>query len=91
MKRFYKDYLENNLFFWIFSIISVSLIIIAFFTPPAATIDQSVLIAAGEINALIATGAVIKAIDKGVDATFQHKGTSLTISSDDDDEKGEDE
>lgn len=87
MKKFYRNFLENNVFFWIFSFISVSLIVIAFFTPPTAQIDQSVLIACGELNALIATGAVLKAIDRGVDATFQHKDTSLKITNSDDEEK----
>lgn len=91
MKRFYRNYLESNLFFWIFSFISISLIVIAFFTPPQAQIDQSVLIACAELNALIATGAVLKALDKGVDATFQHKDTSLTITSSDDEEEKEDQ
>ena len=88
MKKFYKNYLENNTFFWIFSIIGLLLIIIAFFLPPAAQIHQSVLIAVGEINGFIALGAVIKALDNGGSATFQHNNTSVTITND---EKEEDE
>ena len=90
MKKFYKNYLENNTFFWVFSIIGLLLIIIAFFLPPAAQIHQSVLIAVGEINGFAALGAVIKAIDKGSSATFHHNGTELTINSNEDD-KEEDE
>ena len=86
MRGFYKNYIANNTFFWIFSIIGILLIIIAFFIPPAAHIDQSVLIAVGEINGFIALGAVIKAIDKGVDATFQHNNTSVTITNNDEQE-----
>ena len=86
MRRFYKNYIANNTFFWIFSIIGILLIIIAFFIPPAAQIHQSVLIAVGEINGFIALGAVIKAIDKGVDATFQHNNTSVTITNNDNEE-----
>lgn len=89
MKEFYKNYLKSNLFFWLFSGIGLLLIIIAFFLPPAAQIDQSVLIAVGEINGFIALGAVIKAIDKGVDATFQHNNTSVTITNNDNDEEDE--
>ena len=48
--------------------------------------DNSVLIAVGEINGFIALGAVIKAIDKGVDATFQHNNTSVTITNNDNEE-----
>ena len=86
MKGFYRNYIANNTFFWIFSIIGLLLIIIAFFIPPAAQIHQSVLVAVGEINGFIALGAVIKAIDKGVDATFQHNNTSVTITNNDEQE-----
>ena len=86
MRGFYKNYIANNTFFWIFSIIGLLLIIIAFFIPPAAQIHQSVLYAVAEINAFIALGAVIKAIDKGLDATFQHNNTSVTITNNDEQE-----
>ena len=87
MREFYKNYLSNNLFFWLFSGIGLLLIIIAFFIPPAAQIHQSVLYAVAEINAFAALGAVIKAIDKGSFATFHHNGTEVTINSNEDDEK----
>ena len=89
MREFYKNYLSNNLFFWLFSIIGLLLIIVAFFIPPAAHIDQSVLIAVGEINGFAALGAVIKAIDKGSSATFHHNDTELTITGNKDEEEGE--
>ena len=89
MKEFYKNYLENNTFFWIFSGIGLLLIIIAFFVPPAAYIEQSVLIAVGEMNGFIALGAVIKSIDKGKSATFQHNNTSVTITNNDNEEEDE--
>ena len=79
--------MANNGFFWLFSIIGLLLIIIAFFLPPAAQIHQSVLIAVGEINGFIAIGAVIKAIDKGVDATFQKGDTSVTITNNEENEE----
>ena len=88
MREFYRNYLKSNLFFWLFSGIGLLLIIIAFFLPPAAQIHQSVLIAVGEINGFIALGAVIKAIDNGGSATFQHNNTSVTITND---EKEEDD
>ena len=90
MREFYKNYLENNTFFWVFSGIGLLLIIIAFFIPPTAYIDQSVLIAVGEINGFIALGAVIKSIDKGRSASIRHNNTELTINGDEDD-KEEDE
>ena len=88
MKEFYNNYLQSNLFFWIFSIAALGLIIAGFLFPPPGQVDNSVLIAVGEINGTIALGAVIKAIDKGVDATFQHNNTSVTITNKDED--GED-
>ena len=91
MREFYKNYLSNNLFFWLFSGIGLLLIIIAFFIPPTAYIEQSVLYAVAEINAFIALGAVIKAIDKGSSATFHHNGTEVTINSNEDDKEEEDE
>ena len=84
MRKFYKNYLENNTFFWIFSIIGVILIIVAFILPPLSVIDNSVLIAVGEIDGMIALGAVIKAIDKGESATFTHNNTSITITNNED-------
>ena len=90
MRKFYKNYLENNTFFWVFSIIGLLLIIIAFFIPPAAHIDQSVLIAVGEINGFAALGAVIKAIDKGSSATFHHNNTEVTITGNEDDKEEDD-
>ena len=84
--------MANNGFFWLFSIIGLLLIIIAFFIPPAAQIHQSVLIAVGEINGFAALGAVIKAIDNGGSATFHHNNTEVTINSnEDEDEKEEGE
>ena len=78
--------MENNTFFWIFSSIGVILIIVAFILPPLSVIDNSVLIAVGEIDGMIALGAVIKAIDKGESATFTHNNTSVTITNNDNDE-----
>lgn len=80
MREFYRNYLANNGFFWLFSIIGVILIVAAFLLPPLSVIDNSVLIAVGEINGFIALGAVIKAIDKGASATLTHNNTSITIS-----------
>ena len=89
MREFYRNYLKSNLFFWIFSGIGLLLIIIAFFIPPAAYIDSSILIAVGEINGFIALGAVVKAIDNGGSATFQHNNTSVTITNDEKEEDDE--
>ena len=87
MRAFYKNYLENNTFFWVFSIIGLLLIIVAFFIPPTAYIEQSVLIAVGEINGFIALGAVIKSIDKGRSASIKHNGTEIDITGNEDEQE----
>lgn len=91
MRRFYQNYISNNLFFWVFSIAALGLIVAGFLFPPPGELDNSVLVAAGELNGTIALGAVIKAIDKGVDATFQHNNTSVTITNKDEEEEGDEE
>ena len=91
MREFYRNYLKSNLFFWIFSIIGVILIIVAFILPPLSVIDNTVLIAVGEINGFIALGAVIKSIDKGISASIKHNGTELDITGNKDDKEEEDE
>lgn len=87
MKEFYKNYLQSNLFFWFFSIIGVILIVTAFILPPLSVIDNSVLIAVGEINGFAALGAVIKSIDKGRSASIKHNNTELTINGDEDEQE----
>ena len=72
--------MANNGFFWLFSIIGVILMIVGFILPPTGVIDNSILIGVGELDGMIALGAVIKAIDKGESATFTHNNTSITIS-----------
>ena len=84
MREFYKNYLASNVFFWLFSGIGLLLIIIAFFIPPAAYIEQSVLYAVAEINGFIALGAVIKAIDNGSSASIKHNGTEVIINGNED-------
>ena len=90
MREFYKNYLENNRFFIFFSIAALILIVAGFIVPPTGQIDNSVLIAVGELNGTLAIGAVIKAIDKGRSASIKHNGTELDITGNEDDkEEGE--
>ena len=91
MKRFYRNYIENNLFFWVFSLAALGLIIAGFLFPPQGQVDNSVLIAAGEINGTIALGCVLRAIDKGTDVSVQHNNTSVTITNKDEDGEDGDE
>lgn len=69
----------HNLYFKLFSLVSIALIIASFIVPPTGLIEPSVLAAVGEIFGFAALGTVIKAIDKGVDAKVQHNNTSLTV------------
>lgn len=79
MKDFYRNFLQNNLYFWVFGGLSALLIVASWFVPPMSIIDSSVLAAAGELFAFTALGAVVHAIDTGKTATIQHGSTSLTV------------
>lgn len=74
--------LTHDWYFWIFSIISVMLLVASFCIPPYAIIDSSVLAAVGELFGFAGLGTVIKAIDKGIDATFRHKDTEVAFTND---------
>lgn len=79
MSKFIQKYISNNTWFYIFSVVAMGLIIASFIVPPTGVIDPSVLAATGEIFAFAALGAVIKAIDKGVDAKVQRGNTTLVV------------
>ncbi len=91
MRNFWNNCLRDNVFFWTFAIAGLLLIIASFVLPPMGVVDNSVLAAVGELDGVIALGAIIKAIDKGVDATFQHNNTSVTITNKDEDGEDGDE
>lgn len=74
----------NKISFFVCMLISIVLIITAFFVPPTAVIDPSVLAAVGEIFAWGALVVVIEGIEKGRAVTMT-KG-DLQISLDDDDD-----
>lgn len=82
MREFYKNYLKNNFFFIFFSVSALLLLVAGFVAPPLGSIDNTVLIAVGEINGTLAIGAVIKSIDKGRSASIKHKDTELIINGD---------
>lgn len=86
VRKFYKNYLENNTFFIFFSVSALLLLVAGFVAPPLGDISNNVLIAVGEINGTLAIGAVIKAIDNGGSATFQHNNTTVTITNNEDEE-----
>ena len=79
--------MEDNSFFHFFSIAALILIVAGFIVPPTGQIDNSVLIAVGELNGILAIGAVIKAIDNGRSASIKHNGTEVTITGDEDEQE----
>lgn len=78
-RKFFNSYIVHNSWFYIFSAVAIGLLIASFVVPPTGVIDPSVLAATGEIFAFAALGAVIKAIDKGVDAKVQRGNTTLVV------------
>lgn len=80
MERFWKAYMEHNVWFHVLSAIAVGLIVSSFVLPPLGVIHPSVLQAVGEVFAFGALGAVLQAIEKGKSATVRHGETEMTIS-----------
>lgn len=67
---------------WIYSFISIILIFASFVLPPTGVIDNSVLMAVGEIFAFATLSKItdiIKSIQDGKSVTLKHKDTELTI------------
>lgn len=87
MKIFYEKYIMKNLWFHILTIVSIGLIIGAFFMPPTGVIDASVLTATGELFAFAALWTVIKAIDKGSDIKLSKGNVSVEVDSEPTDDK----
>lgn len=81
----------HNIAFWICLTVSLFLIITAFFIPPMAVIDGSVLGATGELFGFAALGAFIKALDKGVDAKVTKGDIELTVQNPDNNNEEEEE
>ena len=73
----------NKVAFYICLVTSIFLIVTAFFLPPVAYIEASVLTAVGELFGFAALGTVMAAIDNGVDAKVKHGDTELHIINDD--------
>lgn len=79
MGRILKEAIVGNIPFWILTIVAVVLIVAAFLCPPMAIIDASVLGAVGELAGFGALWAIIKAMDKGLDAKVKHNNTEVII------------
>lgn len=84
MKRFYTSFLQHNAAFWIFGGVSIVLLVVSFFLPPAGVVTPSAMEAVAELFAFASLGAVYKAIDKGTSASITHGGTTVTVNKDED-------
>lgn len=72
--------------FWTCLLISVGLIVGAFFVPPMAVIDASVLAATGELFAFAALATVIEGVEKGRSVKIQKGETTMTLNDNDENE-----
>lgn len=77
-KRVFKI-LKGDVWFHIFSSVSILLIVVGFVVPPTGIIDGSVFIAVGELFAFASLREVHFAIDKGMDAKIEHGQTTITV------------
>lgn len=78
---------HHDIWLRILTFTSIALIVGAFFVPPMAIIDSSILAAVGELAGFGAIWQVSKAIDKGVDTSVKHKDTEITVTNPDSDGK----
>ena len=79
MKELFRQIIVENLWFKVFSLISITLIIISFFLPPTGEIHPSVMAGVGEIFAFASLGTVIKAIDNNKTISLSHGDTTITV------------
>jgi hypothetical protein len=70
---------HHNVWFWVLLVTAILLIVASWIVPPMAVIDGSVLGAVGELAGFGALGALVKAMDMGVDARVRHHDTEVTV------------
>lgn len=78
-----ENYVNHRVAFWLCLSVSVGLMVGGFFAPPTGAIDSSVLYACG-ICFLFAALAKLPYMMKGHDVEIKHGDTSITITTDDD-------
>lgn len=87
MEKFIEKKMNRNS--WLFIILtacSVILIFTGLFLPPIGSLDNSVLIAVGEIFGFASLGTINMAINKGMHAEVSHGKTTLKLDGKDKDE-----
>lgn len=87
IKDVWKRGTYHNIAFWICLGISIVLMVISFFIPPAGIIDSSVFIGTSILFAYTALASFNAALDRGVDAKLKHGDTELHIINDEDKNK----
>lgn len=80
---------NTNHWFTIFSVTAIVLLSSSFILPPTGVVDPSVIASVGELFAFAALATVIKAIDKGVDATLSKGDMQIEIKNDEDNKNEE--
>lgn len=79
--------LKQDVLFYVFTVVSLLLIIVSFVLPPLGVIDSSVFAGVGEIFAFASLGEVSRAISAGMSAKVQHNVTSVSITANEHDEE----
>lgn len=79
MSKLLKDTVLKNTGFWCLVGASIIMFLLGLFIPPPGIIDSSVLYAVSELLGFAALYTIIHAVDKGLDAKFQHGNTAVTI------------
>lgn len=81
MGKIIKHSILENVPFWVLAVASITIGIIAFFTPPKAEIHPSVLHLISWFFAFAALWVFFASMMRGIDARLQHGNTSLTVGS----------
>lgn len=79
MRRILKETWESNIWMRILTISSILLIIASFFVPPLGILDGSVLAAVGELEGLGVLWIVLRAVEKGIGASFKKGDVEVDI------------
>lgn len=79
MGQIFKEAWDNNIWLKILTISSILLFFIGLFLPPLGVIDNSIIIAVGELAGFGALWELNKSIDKGLSTKVKIKEIELEI------------
>jgi hypothetical protein len=80
---------KEDIWLKLLTLTSILLIVIAFFIPPMAVVDGSILAAVGELTGIGALWQFTKAMSKNIDAKVKIKEIELELNNKDDDDPGQ--